>query len=87
MRNRSSSEDWVAGPSAESSGRGLGALRALALIGGVALIAAPLIASFVRHRRDRQRPSEPEIDNALKGTFPASDPPASHYYDIPVNRQ
>jgi hypothetical protein len=26
-------------------------------------------------------------DKTLKGSFPASDPPASQYFDIPVNRQ
>jgi uncharacterized membrane protein YcjF (UPF0283 family) len=26
-------------------------------------------------------------DKALKGSFPASDPPASQFFDIPVNRQ
>jgi|GEM_PF-930619 hypothetical protein len=87
MRNRSSNGEWDDRSYAESSKHRLGGLSTLALIGGIALIAAPFFASLFRNRRDRQQPSEPEIDNALKGTFPASDPPASHYYDIPVNRQ
>jgi hypothetical protein len=31
--------------------------------------------------------TESVADKTLKDSFPASDPPASQYFDIPVNRQ
>jgi hypothetical protein len=69
--------------------RGLDGVQTLALLGALALIAAPAIKSI--SRRWRVRPpaalSEPAIDKALKDTYPASDPPASRYFDIPENRK
>jgi len=43
-------------------------------------------------RRLYQRPQwlteeDAKRDKILKDSFPASDPPASQYFDIPVNRQ
>jgi hypothetical protein len=46
MRNRSS-YGWNSRHT-ESSGRGFGALRAIALFGGIALIAAPFVTSLPR---------------------------------------
>jgi hypothetical protein len=68
---------------------GLGGLQALALLGAIALIAAPVIKSLSQRRRVRQQAeaSEPAIDKTLKDTYPASDPPASRYFDIPENRK
>lgn len=69
--------------------RGLGAVGSLALIGALALIAAPAIKSISRKWR-LQHPAalrEPAIDDSLKETFPASDPPAQRYFDIPENRR
>lgn len=64
-------------------------LGALALVGAVAMITAPVILRMSRrwtitHPKAQK---EPAIDNSLKDTFPASDPPASRYFDIPVNRR
>lgn len=66
-----------------------GALETLALLGAAALITMPAWKGIARRWRTRhpQATREPAIDNALKGTFPASDPPASRYFDIPVNRR
>jgi hypothetical protein len=69
--------------------RGLDGLQTLALLGALALIAAPAFKSFSRRMRARQPAAlgEPAIDKSLKDTFPASDPPASRYFDIPENRK
>jgi hypothetical protein len=79
-------DDDVEAPRAR---RGLDGLQTLALLGAVALIAAPALKSFSRRWRLRhpQASSEPSIDKSLKDTFPASDPPASRYFDIPENRK
>ncbi len=63
-------------------------LRLLAIVGAVALIAAPMIGMCARNFRARreQAKAEPEIDKTIADTFPASDPPASRYFDIPENR-
>lgn len=68
--------------------RSFDALRSVALLGAIALIATPAITSFARRWRAKQNvaQSEPAIDKTLKDTFPASDPPASRYFDIPENR-
>ena len=69
--------------------RGLDGLQTLALLGALALIAAPAYKSISRRWRLRhpQALSEPSIDKTLKDTYPASDPPASRYFDIPENRK
>jgi hypothetical protein len=70
--------------------RGFDSWQTLALLGALALIAAPALKSYSRRWRQR-RPaaamSEPAIDKSLKDTFPASDPPATRYFDIPENRK
>ena len=63
----------------------------------VAFGAAAAVGYFVRElyllaqARRQTKKSEAHVDatheKALKGSFPASDPPASQYFDIPVNRQ
>lgn len=65
-----------------------------ALGGAIALVAAPairLLATNLRRRRaasdQPKAKSEAAIDKTLKDTYPASDPPASRYFDIPANRQ
>lgn len=65
------------------------ALGATAIAVGVALLAWPAVRSMMQRRGTRQAAakSEPAIDKTLKDTYPASDPPASRYFDIPVNRQ
>jgi hypothetical protein len=75
---------------AASRGRGsVDALRTLAFLGAVALIAAPALKSMSRRWRTAHpvARTEPAIDKSLKDTYPASDPPASRYFDIPENRQ
>lgn len=65
------------------------AVQTVALIGAVALIATPFIRTLLRRYRTSDPAvamSEPSIDKSLKDTFPASDPPASRYFDIPENR-
>ena len=66
-----------------------------ALGGAIALVAAPAIRFVATNLRRRlaagdqpvKAKSEAAIDKTLKDTYPASDPPASRYFDIPANRQ
>lgn len=56
----------------------------------IAVITAAIVASIFSRRQDKgykPRGIERKVDDALKQTFPASDPPASQYFDIPANRQ
>jgi hypothetical protein len=64
-------------------------LETVALLSAVALLAVPAYRGIARRWRLRHplARSEPAIDKQLKDTFPASDPPASRYFDIPVNRR
>jgi hypothetical protein len=57
--------------------------------GAATLLALPVVQKMTRRWRAR-RPTatqEPAIDKTLKDSYPASDPPASRYFDIPVNRR
>jgi hypothetical protein len=72
-----------------SSGSAFDTLETIAIVGALALITLPAIKRIgclwrVRHPRAMK---EPAIDKTLKDTYPASDPPASRYFDIPVNRR
>lgn len=64
-------------------------IGALALAGAVALIALPALKRMSRRWTvtHPQAQKEPAIDKSLQDTYPASDPPASRYFDIPVNRR
>jgi len=75
--------------SAPSVRRGLDGLEALAFVGALALIAAPALSSWSRRWRETREvaKADPEVDKTLKDSFPASDPPASRYFDIPENRR
>lgn len=66
-----------------------GLAETVVLLGALGLIALPAINSIARRWRVRHphAKSEPAIDKSIKDTFPASDPPASRYFDIPVNRR
>lgn len=67
----------------------MGAMESLLLLGALALIATPAIRGIARRYRVR-RPlaaDEGAVDKSLKDTFPASDPPATRYVDIPINRR
>jgi len=67
----------------------LGSLALVGAVGAVAFLAVPAIKKMARrwgvtHPRAKK---EPAIDKSLQDTYPASDPPASRYFDIPVNRR
>ena len=64
-------------------------LETMALLSAVVLIATPACRGIARRWRLRHplAGSEPAIDKQLKDTYPASDPPASRYFDIPINRR
>lgn len=66
-----------------------GALGTAALLGAAVLIAWPAAKSIAQRWRVRHPKAtcEPAIDKALKDTYPASDPPAQRYVDIPINRR
>ena len=65
------------------------AVEAILLVGAAALLAAPAARGIYRRWRVRhpQAKKENAIDDQLMDTFPASDPPAQRYVDIPVNRR
>jgi hypothetical protein len=65
------------------------AIERAALISVAVLIALPVCLGIARRWRIRHPKAErePAIDQALEDTFPASDPPAQRYVDIPVNRR
>jgi hypothetical protein len=66
-----------------------GLMETVALLGATVLIAWPAYRGIARRWRLRHPMAarDPAIDEALKETFPASDPPASRYVDIPQNRR
>lgn len=66
-----------------------GALESILLVGALALIATPAIKGIARRYRVKNphAASEDEVDESLRDTYPASDPPAARYVDIPVNRR
>jgi len=82
-------DDYLDDDSHDAPRRGLGTLGSLALLGAVALIAAPAIKSITRKWRVRHPHAalEAGIDESLDETYPASDPPAHRYFDIPENRR
>ena len=61
----------------------------LALLGATVLIAWPACRGIARRWRVRHPLARRDsaIDESLKETFPASDPPATRYVDIPQNRR
>ncbi|HEY0683751.1 MAG TPA: hypothetical protein VGD45_15570 [Steroidobacter sp.] len=65
------------------------AVESLLLLGALALIATPAIKGIARRYRVHHPHAacENEVDKSLKDTYPASDPPAQRYVDIPVNRR
>jgi hypothetical protein len=91
MRNYSPSYESDYGPYNEprSTFDSFDTVRTLALVGAVALIAAPAITTLLRRWRSRQElaATEPAVDKTIKDSYPASDPPASRYFDIPENRR
>lgn len=69
--------------------RGHDSLEWLALLSAAGLLLAPALRGIARRWRIHhpQAASEHGVDEALKATYPASDPPASRYVDIPANRR
>lgn len=67
----------------------LDAVESVLLVGALALIAMPAIKGIARRYRVQhpRAACDDQIDKSLKDTFPASDPPAQRYVDIPVNRR
>jgi hypothetical protein len=65
------------------------ALESVFLLGTLALIALPAIKGIARRYRVRNpiAADNDHVDESLKETFPASDPPASRFVDIPANRR
>lgn len=65
------------------------AIETIALVGAIALIAWPALKKIGAIWRGHHPAAtqEPAIDESLKETYPASDPPAQRYFDIPVNRR
>jgi hypothetical protein len=65
------------------------AVESVVLLGALALIATPAIRGIARRYRVRNPAAacEAQIDESLKETYPASDPPATRYVDIPSNRR
>jgi hypothetical protein len=63
--------------------------EAILLVGAAALLAAPVARGIYRRWRVRHPRAKKEnaIDDQLMDTFPASDPPAQRYVDIPINRR
>jgi len=65
------------------------ALETIALVGAIGLILSPALKGIVyrwRLQNPRAR-GDAAIDESLEETFPASDPPASRFVDIPENRK
>lgn len=64
-------------------------VESVLLLGALALIATPAIKGIARRYRVRHpmAAGEQRIDEALRQTYPASDPPATRYVDIPSNRR
>ena len=65
------------------------AVESIVLLGALALIATPAIKGIARRYRVRHplAADDDQVDKSLKDTFPASDPPAQRYVDIPSNRR
>jgi hypothetical protein len=65
------------------------ALETLALVGALGLIVSPALKGIVYRWRVRNplAASDASVDESLDETFPASDPPAGRYVDIPENRK
>jgi hypothetical protein len=64
-------------------------VETLFVFGALALIASPALKGVLRRWRVKHPVArlEPAIDKSLNDTYPASDPPASRYFDIPENRR
>ena len=71
-------------------GSDLAKIGALVGVAAAAGIVARGIYRYVQSQRDLAKSQgrvESVRDKTLKDSFPASDPPATQYFDIPANRQ
>ncbi|MBL8267317.1 hypothetical protein [Steroidobacter sp.] len=86
-RDQDDMDDYELLPRHRSSGGGI--LESIVLLGALALIATPAIKGIARRYRVRHplAAGDEQVDESLKETFPASDPPAARYVDIPANRR
>jgi hypothetical protein len=68
---------------------GWGFTQTLLFIGAVGVVAWPFVKRYLRQSESQQQAAKTQAttDTTLKDTFPASDAPASQYFDIPVNRR
>lgn len=67
--------------------RGLGISTRSLLLVGAAVAAGFGFSKVLCKARAGQVLDEKKRDKVLKDSYPASDPPSSQYFDIPVNRQ
>lgn len=65
------------------------AARKLLVAGAVGFLVAPAVIAAGRRLMKKKElvQADARVDENLKETFPASDPPAQHFVDIPVNRR
>ena len=70
----------------ETSSRS-GSLARTLVIGGSLLLIGAGIRSWLKAGARPPVATDRLRDKTLKDSFPASDPPASQYFDIPSNRQ
>lgn len=90
MRDRRRYDDFADDDEAPVRQRSVfDAVESVLLLGALALIATPAIRGIARRYRVRNphAADEAQIDESLKETYPASDPPATRYVDIPSNRR
>ncbi len=66
---------------------GSGRLARTLLIGGSLILIGAGIRSWLKGGARAPVAADRVHDKSLKDSFPASDPPASQYFDIPANRQ
>ena len=79
----------MSAPDESKSRNGSSLVGTLLLIGALGMIVAPAIKGISRRWRIRHPVAsrESSIDESLDETFPASDPPASRFFDIPDNNK
>lgn len=89
MRDERYEDDFDDDYQPPQSRSAFGAVESLFLLGALALIAAPAIRGIARRYRVRHPAAADEsmVDESLKETYPASDPPATRFVDIPSNRR
>lgn len=89
MRDDERYEDDIDDYRPARGGSAFDTVESVLLLGALALIALPAVKGIARHYRIRnpRAAGEEQIDESLIDTFPASDPPATRYVDIPRNRR